>query len=89
MSKAAADVFTVRDLNRHLSEVLAACNRLGAVVIRSRAGETYELRRKAPEPKPEEAKPAYPAFAARRKAIGMPMMTKEQSERFDRLIAGE
>lgn len=89
MSKLSADVFTVRDLNRHLSEVLAACNRLGSVLIRSRAGETYELRRKPPEKKPKEAKPAYPDFAARRKAIGMPMMTKEQSERFDRIIAGE
>ncbi|MEO8352600.1 MAG: hypothetical protein ABI680_12760 [Chthoniobacteraceae bacterium] len=82
--------FTVRDLNRHLSEVLDACNRLGSVVIRARSGDTYELRRHTPKKKSaKEKKAAYPDFAARRKAIGMPMMTKAQSEALDRLIAGE
>lgn len=36
-----------------------------------------------------DAKPAIPDFAARRKALGMPMMTKKQSELLDKLIAGE
>lgn len=81
--------FTVRDMNRHMASVLAACDRLGVVRIRSRKGQTYELRSQAP-PKPAKgSKPAFPDFAARRKAIGLPMMTKKQSELLDKLIAGE
>jgi hypothetical protein len=79
--------FTVRDLNRQLSKVLAACDRVGLIRIRSRKGTTYELR---PEPPPTPATKAdYPDFAARRRALNMPMMTKEQSEQLDKLIAGE
>lgn len=93
MSKATSTVadFTVRDMNRHLAKVLAACDRLGVVRIRSRKGQTYELRPQAPPPptatgdRPE----GYPDFAARRKAIGLPMMTKKQREQLDKLIAGE
>ncbi len=87
MSTAATTAdFTVRDLNRRPAEVLAACDRLPVVVIRSRKGDTYELRRAAPK---EQKKPAYPDFAARKKAAGIPMMTREQSEAFSKLIAGE
>lgn len=81
--------FTVRDLNRQPAEVLAACDRLGVVVIRSRKGDTYELRRAKPKKAPGAKKPAYPDFAARRKAAGIPMMTKEQREHLDRMIGGE
>jgi hypothetical protein len=89
MSADVTDVpdFTVRDLNRQLAKVLETCDRVGLIRIRSRKGGTYELR---PEPKPKPtAKPGYPDFAARRRALGMPMMTKEQSEQLDKLIAGE
>lgn len=79
--------FTVRDLNRHLAKVLEACDRVGLIRIRSRKGTTYQLR---PEPPAAEApKPAYPDFAARRRALKMPMMTKEQRDQLDKLIAGE
>jgi hypothetical protein len=79
--------FTVRDLNRQLAKVLEACDRVGFVRIRSRKGTTYELR---PEPKPvSEPKAGYPDFAARRRALGMPMMTQAQRNQLDKLIAGE
>lgn len=81
--------FTVRDLNRHPASVLAACDRLGAVRIRSRKGQTYELCAKPDREISPEAKPRIPDFAARRKAIGMPKMTKKQSDLLDKLIAGE
>jgi hypothetical protein len=86
-SKASNADFSVRDLNRSLAKVLAACDRLGVVRISSRKGRTYELRAQ-PSATPVGEKPI-PDFAARRKAVGMQMMTKEQSERLDRLIAGE
>lgn len=79
--------FTVRDLNRHLATVLEACDRLGGIRIRSRKGRIYELRPEAPEPPRAEEPPV--DFAARRRAIGMPRMTKEQSEQLDRMICGE
>ena len=79
--------FTVRDLNRHLAKVLETCDRVGFIRIRSRKGTSYELR---PEVKPApNSKAEYPDFAARRRALGMPMMTKAQSEQLDKLIAGE
>ena len=86
MSQSTTD-FTVRDLNRQLAKVLEACDRLGLIRIRSRKGTTYELR---PEPPPTAApKAEYPDFAARRRALKMPMMTKAQSEQLDKLITGE
>ena len=86
MSQSTTD-FTVRDLNRQLAKVLEACDRLGLIRIRSRKGTTYELR---PEPPLTEGpKAEYPDFAARRRALKMPMMTKAQSEQLDKLIAGE
>lgn len=86
MSTVTSD-FTVRDLNRNPAKVLEACDRMGFIRIRSRKGTTYELR---PEPSPASTpKPDYPDFAARRRALNMPMMTKEQSEKLDKLIAGE
>ncbi len=89
MSATVTADFTVRDLNRHPAEVLAACDRLGVIRIKSRKGQTYELRL-APAPDPAETpKKAYPDFAARRRAMGMPMMTPEQRDQLDRLIAGE
>lgn len=90
MSAASATTdFTVRDLNRQPAEVLAACDRLGVVVIRSRKGDTYELRRAQPKKAHGEKKATYPDFAARARAAGIPKMTKEQREHLDRLIAGE
>lgn len=81
--------FTVRDMNRHMAKVLAACDRLGVVRIKSLKGQTYELRPEPPAKRKGGSKPARPDFAARRKASGLPMMTKKQSEALDNLIAGE
>ncbi len=79
--------FTVRDLNRHLAKVLEACDGVGLIRIRSRKGTAYQLR---PEPPSAEApKAEYADFAARRRALKMPMMTKAQSEQLDKLIAGK
>lgn len=89
MSTTVTADFTVRDLNRHLSTVLEACDRLGVIRIKSRKGQTYELRPAAPPEPPLAAPKAYPDFAARRKAMGMPTMTPEQSDMLDRMIAGE
>ena len=86
MSSITSD-FTVRDLNRNPAKVLEACDRMGFIRIRSRKGTTYELR---PEPTPASSpKLDYPDFAARRRALKMPMMTAEQREKLDKLIAGE
>ncbi len=79
--------FTVRDLNRHLAKVLEACDRVGLIRIRSRKGTTYQLRPEAPPAATPKAQ--YPDFAARRRAMKMPMMTKAQREQLDKLIAGE
>lgn len=81
--------FNVRDMNRHMAEVLAACDRLGMVRIKSRKGQTYELRPVPPAKRKSGGKPVRPDFAARRKAIGLPMMTKKQREALDKLIVGE
>lgn len=88
MSQSAIQDFTIRDLNRHPSKVLEACDRVGSVRIRSRKGRIYRLQA---EPAPETAASASsrPDFAARRRALGMPRMTRTQSELLDRLIAGE
>jgi hypothetical protein len=87
-SAASNSDFSVRDLNRSLAKVLAACDRLGVVRISSRKGRTYELRAQPVVDRDGRERP-FPDFAARLKAIGMPPMTKRQSENFDRLIAGE
>lgn len=89
MTKNAIAEFTVRDLNRHLATVLDACDRLGMISIRSRKGQTYELRAQPPEKPAKAAKTVFPDFAARRRALGMTMMTKKQSAMLDKLIAGE
>lgn len=89
MTKTAPSEFTVRDLNRQPANVLAACDRLGMVSIRSRKGQTYEMRPRQPSSPANGTKPAYPDFAARRRALGMPMMTKKQRDMLDKMIAGE
>lgn len=37
----------------------------------------------------EKVKAVFPDFAARRRTLGMPRMTKGQSSRLDRMIRGE
>ena len=77
--------FTVRDLNRNPRKVLDAVDRLGQVEIRTRDGKVYSLASK-PEPR---KKIVLPDFIGRMKAAGMKPISKEQSEAWDRMIAGE
>lgn len=85
MSDMDTATFTVRDINRHWAKVLATCDRLGAVRIRSRNGRIYSLQR---EDQPNQSGPL-PDFAARRRAAGLKTMTRQQSEALDKLMAGE
>ena len=85
--------FTVRDLNRQTAKVLETCDQEGTVRIQSRSGKSYELRACQPEPAPVSGNQAIREWVkmnrARRAALRIPKMTKEQSEMLDRLIAGE
>lgn len=84
MSDMTVASFTVRDLNRQPARVLAACDRLGAVQIRSRGGKLYWLKAER-----QKGKPRLPDFSARRKAVGMKPLGKQAAALLDRLIAGE
>lgn len=88
MSATVAD-FTLSDFHRAPAKVLEACDRAGLVRIRNRKGQVYEMRPSQETATAPAAKPGYPDFAARRRALGMPMMTREQREMLDKLIAGE
>lgn len=85
--------FTVRDLNRQTAKVLETCDQEGTVRIQSRSGKAYELRACPPEPALVSGNEAIREWVkmnrARRAALCIPKMTKEQREHFDRLIAGE
>jgi hypothetical protein len=85
ISEMDAAIFTVRDLNRHSARVLATCDRLGSVRIRSRNGRIYSLQR---EDRPNQPAPL-PDFAARRRAAKLKSMTPRESEALDKLMAGE
>ena len=75
--------FTVTDLSQRPEQVLAACDRLSVVIIRSRSGKVYRLQ-------VEVMKSAVrrPDFGARRKVAGMKPATKQVARFLDRLIAG-
>jgi len=60
------DTYTVRDLNRHTAEVLAAAAKRGSVTIRARTGERFVLK---PEAEPEGPPRRVPDFAARWKHL--------------------
>lgn len=84
MSDMDTATFTIRDVNRQLAKVLAACDRLGVVQIRGRNGRRYSLR---VEGLPALSKPL-PDFAGRRRAANLKPMTARESEALDGLIAG-
>lgn len=72
-------MFTVRDLNRRLAEVLRVCDQLGTVGIRSRKGKTYFLQ--AGPPKSSGA--TIPDLAARRKRLcPKPLSARQTTELF-------
>lgn len=77
--------YTVRDLDREPGAVLDACDAEGAVLIRRRDGRTYSLR---PEKAPQR-RAIFPDFAARRRAMGMPKISKRNADAVDKLLRGE
>lgn len=90
---ATAQSFTVRDLNRQPARVLAACDRHGAVRIRTRDGRSYCLRPESPEPArtaPVESLVArWGRLRQRLRAAGFVPPSPAEMERINRLIAGE
>ena len=81
----AMKTFTVRELDREPAAVLKACDREGAVRIRSRNGRTYTIR---PDTGPDRIT-AIPDFRARIERIFPKALTPEQTRRVDKLLAGE
>ena len=78
--------FTVRDLDRAPSSVLAACDREGEVRIRCRDGRTYRL---APEAQARRVISALPDFAARRSKLFPKRLTSRQARLVDQMLRGE
>lgn len=81
--------FSVRDLDRHPGQVLAAADRDGVARVRSRAGRSYAVR---PEPPPATT-PDWAGFAERRRTAlarsGQTLIGTRLAAKIDRLIAGE
>jgi len=77
--------FTVRELDRHPSEVLDQADREGAVCIKRRDGRVYSLTPMTPSNRMK----SLPDFAARRKAIFSKAIPASQVRLADKLIAGE
>lgn len=78
--------FTVRDLDRAPSAVLAACDREGEVRIRCRDGRTYRL---APEPSVRQVITTLPDFEARRHRLFPQTLSREQTRLVDQMLRGE
>ena len=81
----AMKTFTVRELDREPGAILDACDREGVVRIRRRNGRTYTL---CPEKGPNRIT-ALPDFRARIAKIFPKALTREQTRRADKLLAGE
>jgi len=86
--------FTVRDMNRQPQSLLAAAQKLGRIVIRSRSAGNFILTPEAPPPnkRVEEAE----AFMQRQRAfreklsrMGFVAPSEDDSEKIARMIAGE
>ncbi len=86
--------FTVRDMNRQPQSLLAAAQKLGWIVIRSRSAGNFILTPEAPAPNKriEEAE----AFMKRQRAfreklsrMGFVAPSEDDSEKIARMIAGE
>ncbi len=84
----APKAFTLRDLSRSTAEVIASCIENGSVRIEARDGKRFVLT----EEKPTQPALAMPDWEARRekmRALGMVPLTKAQTLRLNKLIAGE
>ncbi len=86
--------FTVRDLNRQPKSVLAAAQKLGRIVIRSRSAGNFILMPDVPAPnqRVQEAE----AFMERQRAfreklsrMGFVAPSEDDSEKIARMLAGE
>jgi len=77
--------FTVRDLDRQPSRVLAACDEEGMVEIRCRDGRSYTLQARRRNGKI----PCLPDFAARLAKIFPKPIGAPQTRLVDKLLAGE
>ena len=83
--------FTVRDLNRSSAQVLATADREGLAVVCGRNGRAYDVRPRALAAR----KTDWTAFVARRRQRLKelfpegPIMTREQTREFDRLLADD
>jgi hypothetical protein len=78
--------FTVRDLDRHPSAVLEACDAHGEARIRRRDGRTYLIKPDAPA---RASIVSLPDFAARRKRLFGHPLPKAFVRKFDQALAGE
>jgi hypothetical protein len=81
----AMKTFTVRELDREPAVVLDACDREGAARIRRRNGRTYTIR---PDAGPDRIT-ALPDFRARIAKLFSKALTREETYRADKLLAGE
>ncbi len=79
-------VFTVRDLDRHPAEVLAACDAHGQARIRRRDGRTYLLK---PDTPAQNDMADLPDFAGRRARLFPAPLPAALARKLDRAIAGE
>lgn len=81
--------FSVRDLDRHPAQVLAAADRDGVARVRSRTGRSYAVR---PEPPPTTTAD-WAGFAERRRSAlarsELAVIGPKLAAKLDRLIAGE
>jgi hypothetical protein len=78
--------FTVRDLDRSPSVVLAASRTDGRARIRERGGHTYII---TPEIVPQKKITGVPDFARRRSKLFKGALSSSTARQFDRAIAGE
>ncbi len=85
--------FTLRDLNRQPAKVLAACEAVGVVRIRTRDGRSFSLK---PEPKPVARSARVDDLLIRRRqlrerlhAAGFVPPSAAEMELVNRIIAGE
>ena len=78
--------FTVRDLDRSPSIVLAASRMDGRARIRERGGHTYII---TPEAVPQKQITALPDFSARRGRLFKGMFSTSTARQFDQAIASE
>ena len=78
--------FTVRDLDRSPSIVLAASRMDGHARIRERGGHTYII---TPEPTPQKQITALPDFSARRSRLFKGTLSTSTARQFDQAIASE